>query len=71
MAQERRRMAGRSVGKRERYRIEDADERGDETVRVFGAQRFVGRGKHEVRIGVHLRDPANHVAHAAHDHRRL
>jgi len=69
-SQQRRRMAGGGIGEDEGDGIEDGDERRDDAVGLFRAQRPVGRIENVDRLGQNLRRAAHGLTNGAHRHRR-
>jgi len=51
-------MTGRGIGEVQRDRIEDRDERGDDTIGLLGMQRAIGCVENLDRIGKDLRRSA-------------
>ena len=63
-------MPGRRKRDRIFDRVDDSDERGDEAIGRFAAQREVGRFEHQHRIGMDVGDAADRLAHIRHRDRR-
>jgi len=61
-------MAGRGIGQNERDRIENSDERGDDAVGLFRAERPVGGIENVDRLGENLRRAAHGLTDGAHRH---